>query len=242
VLYDEEIMAGWTPEEANLNTKCVFCERLTVPNLTCHVTDYRSNPPMARPEGAAGAAGATVGEVADPLACPHPPLLRPAVIVPYISPFVLRRMLESVLAKEGDACLTSTSCPTLHPELYWNLIYYFHRTALPSHLPGLLLHPAPPVLHPAWADADHANVRVATRWDNSDLYREGNLPLYAQWRQRKCHTDPRSMHPLMHKVIQGVKENDLHQCVKDIVTARVRRRDEERPVVLDPNHFLSTYR
>ena len=73
-------------------------------------------------------------------------------------------------------------------------------------------------------------------------YREGNLPLYAQWRQRKCHTDPRSMHPLMHKVIQGVKENDLHQCVKDIVTARVRRRDEERPVVLDPNHFLSTYR
>ena len=50
------------------------------------------------------------------------------------------------------------------------------------------------------------------------------------------------MHPLMHKVIQGVKENDLHQCVKDIVAARVRRREDEKPVVLDPNHFLSTYR
>merc|ERR1719381_483102 len=46
----------------------------------------------------------------------------------------------------------------------------------------------------------------------------------------------------MHKVIQGVKENDLHQCVKDIVAARVRRREDEKPVVLDPNHFLSTYR
>ena len=50
------------------------------------------------------------------------------------------------------------------------------------------------------------------------------------------------MHPLMHKVIQGVKENDLHQSVKDIIAARVRRREDEKPVVLDPNHFLSTYR
>ena len=85
-------------------------------------------------------------------------------------------------------------------------------------------------------------MRVTTQWDNRELYRENNLPLYLQWRARKCQADPRAMHPLMHKVIQGVKENDLHQCVKDIVAARVRRREDEKPVVLDPNHFLSTYR
>ena len=243
VLFDEEIMAGWTPEDRNFNTKCVFCERLTVPSLTCTVTDYRANPPMTRPEGAASSPpeGAS-GDVADPLVAPHPPVVHPTITVPYISPLVLRRELESVLAKDGDVSLTSPDCPALYPIIYWNLLYYFHRTALPSHLPGLLLQPPPQLLHPGWSEADYTNVRVATKWDNPDLYREGNLPLYVQWRQRNCHSNPRDMHPLMHKVIQGVKENDLHQCVKDIVNARVRRREDEKPVVLDPRTFLSTYR
>ena len=183
-----------------------------------------------------------MGEVADPLVSPHPPTVHPTVTVPYISPLVLRRELESILAKEGDICLTSPSLPSLHPIIFWNLLYYFHRTALPSHLPGLLLQPAPSLLHPAWQEATYTNVRVRAQWDNLELHREGNLPLYSQWRRRNCSSNPRDMHPLMHKVIQGVKENDLHQCVKDIVTARVRRREEDRPVTLDPSHFLSTYR
>ena len=72
VLFDEEIMAGWTAEDSNLNTKCMFCERLTVPTLTCRVADYRGNPPMSRPEVATSED--KVGEVADPLVCPHPPV------------------------------------------------------------------------------------------------------------------------------------------------------------------------
>ncbi|XP_034241706.1 DENN domain-containing protein Crag isoform X3 [Thrips palmi] len=44
ILYDEEIMAGWSPEDSNLNTKCQFCEKATVPFLTVTVMDYRSHP------------------------------------------------------------------------------------------------------------------------------------------------------------------------------------------------------
>merc|ERR1719319_261432 len=56
-----------------------------------------------------------VGDVADPLVCPHPPIHHPTITVPYISPLVLRRELESALTKEGDGCLTSPACPSTRP-------------------------------------------------------------------------------------------------------------------------------
>ena len=50
----------------------------------------------------------------------------------------------------------------------------------------------------------------------------------------------------MHKVIQGVRENDLFQCVKDIITDRVKRGGEggrdSGPTPLDPAHLISVYR
>ena len=58
-----------------LNIQCVFCERLTVPSLTCKVTDYRSNPPMARPEGGVSCLKEEGGTVSDLLVCPHPPVI-----------------------------------------------------------------------------------------------------------------------------------------------------------------------
>lgn len=41
ILYDEEIMAGWQPEDSNLNTVCQFCDKATVPLLTVTILDYR---------------------------------------------------------------------------------------------------------------------------------------------------------------------------------------------------------
>lgn len=41
ILYDEEIMAGWQPEDSNLNTVCQFCDKATVPLLTITIFDYR---------------------------------------------------------------------------------------------------------------------------------------------------------------------------------------------------------
>ena len=44
IVYDEEIMAGWTAEDSNLNTKCHFCNRWFVPFLTIRVIDFRTRP------------------------------------------------------------------------------------------------------------------------------------------------------------------------------------------------------
>lgn len=41
ILYDEEIMAGWQPEDSNLNTVCQYCDKATVPLLTAMILDYR---------------------------------------------------------------------------------------------------------------------------------------------------------------------------------------------------------
>jgi hypothetical protein len=42
ILFDEEIMSGWTAEDSNLNTLCPFCERLVVPFLTIRLIDFRT--------------------------------------------------------------------------------------------------------------------------------------------------------------------------------------------------------
>ncbi|KAK6640985.1 hypothetical protein RUM44_012684 [Polyplax serrata] len=43
ILYDEEIVAGWTPDDSNLNTKCHFCQKPTLPFLTVTLYDYRNS-------------------------------------------------------------------------------------------------------------------------------------------------------------------------------------------------------
>lgn len=34
-------MAGWQPEDSNLNTVCQYCDKATVPLLTITILDYR---------------------------------------------------------------------------------------------------------------------------------------------------------------------------------------------------------
>ena len=42
--------------------------------------------------------------------------------MPYLSPLVLRKELETVMGHEGYACLTLPSFTDHHPILYWNLV------------------------------------------------------------------------------------------------------------------------
>jgi hypothetical protein len=37
LLYDEEIMAGWTADDSNLNTQCQFCQAKLVPFLQIYM-------------------------------------------------------------------------------------------------------------------------------------------------------------------------------------------------------------
>lgn len=61
------------------------------------------------------------------------------VTVPYLSPLVLWKELESLLVNEGDQAISSPSVVDQHPIVFWNLVWYFKRLGLPSNLPGLIL-------------------------------------------------------------------------------------------------------
>lgn len=61
------------------------------------------------------------------------------VTVPYLSPLVLWKELESLLVNEGDQAISCPSVVDQHPIIFWNLVWYFRRLDLPSNLPALIL-------------------------------------------------------------------------------------------------------
>lgn len=63
----------------------------------------------------------------------------PPITVPYLSPLVLWKELESLLVNEGEQTFASTSIVDHHPIVFWNLLWYFGRLELPSNLPALIL-------------------------------------------------------------------------------------------------------
>ena len=67
------------------------------------------------------------------------PMTLDPITVPYLSPLVLRKEVENVLNNEGDLCLAKPEFVDEHPIIYWNLIWYFKRVNLPTHLHGLCL-------------------------------------------------------------------------------------------------------
>lgn len=109
----------------------------------------------------------------------QPKKLPEPITVPYLNPLVLLKELESVLGQEGDSCLTNYKFIQEHPIVYWNLIWFYERINLSSHLPEL------------WLDSDEkkddrcgnvlGSVGVRTMWDNERLHLE-KLPMHLQWR------------------------------------------------------------
>ena len=59
--------------------------------------------------------------------------------VPYLSPIVLRKELESLLTQGKGSILSSENVALDKPILYWNLVWYFSRLKLPTYLPLLTL-------------------------------------------------------------------------------------------------------
>ncbi|XP_073979172.1 DENN domain-containing protein Crag isoform X2 [Rhodnius prolixus] len=214
ILYDEEIMAGWTPEDSNLNTKCQFCGKATVPLLSVTVLDFR-NSPMPPSSNVTkerkvstislGTSGTHLGDgsadgqedpnssgepppgggITDPLADPAKaqPVTSDPITVPYLNPLVLRKEFESILATEGDSCLTYAKFADEHPIIYWNMVWAFTRINIESHLPGLALGCASALTEPhqSWANATAANVLVSTMWHNPRLHDEVGQPMFLSW-------------------------------------------------------------
>ena len=95
ILYDGEIMAGWTAEHRNLNIICPFCKEKTVPSLVTMVTDLRSSPPVSQSESSSKSCDplSSQSQRSHPLQSYQPVKHKP-ISVPYLSPLVLRKVNE----------------------------------------------------------------------------------------------------------------------------------------------------
>uniref|UniRef100_A0A8C4HF77 DENN domain containing 4A n=1 Tax=Dicentrarchus labrax TaxID=13489 RepID=A0A8C4HF77_DICLA len=294
LVYDEEIMAGWTADDSNLNTTCPFCGNPFLPFLNVEIRDMRgpgrlflkgspsvdeamtssysastgfdtgtstlvqginipsdrrkgaSSPgaPMARSVSAfgpldegsrlnrcvptSGSLPSRLNEATDPLSMewrlhnPEP------VTVPYLSPLVLWKELESLLENEGDAVITEADMVDHHPIIYWNLVWYFRRLDLPSNLPGLILtseHCNRDSQVPRhWMSEDSKHVLIQILWDNLKLHQDPIQPLYILWNTYS--ESPRSLcGPEQTSLKSSLNEDLLQSVVKSI-----QRNDVSRPM------------
>ncbi|NWU95458.1 DEN4C protein, partial [Upupa epops] len=323
LVYDEEIMAGWTADDSNLNTTCPFCKSTFLPLLNVEFKDLRgsasfylkqstsgdslqsgtlpsatdpleqkllsspavtdlisfsdhpqsnhtiaeesscaveqsdmaeeqskdpgtvkisaNNPPkrgvsLTRSHSVGGPLQnidlsqrpshgiSTVSlpnsfqEVVDPLIKRPNPL---TVSVPYLSPLVLRKELESLLENEGEQVIHTSKFINQHPIIFWNLVWYFRRLDLPSNLPGLILtseHCNGGVQLPLTSLAqDSKLVYIHLLWDNINLHQEPGEPLYISWRNLNTSEkkpsivseDQEAINTLLENIKLSIQHNDV---------------------------------
>uniref|UniRef100_A0A6Q2XQK0 DENN/MADD domain containing 4C n=1 Tax=Esox lucius TaxID=8010 RepID=A0A6Q2XQK0_ESOLU len=288
LVYDEEIMAGWTADDSNLNTVCPFCRTAFLPLLHVEFHDLRvatgfylkpsasgdsihsaSHQPMATSStehkvgGAAKAPPLVLihfpesspkdpGEVPAGLTNTHkrsdgPGHKRPnpmPVSVPYLSPLVLRKELETLLENEGDQVIYTHKFLSQHPIIFWNLVFYFRRLDLPSDLPGLILtseHCNNGVQLPQTSlSQDSKQVYVQLLWDNINLHQEPGDPLYQSWRSflPRCPfvrpvekkgtlapTDFQETRTLLNSIVRSIQTNDVYGPI-NLLLREIKRHPE----------------
>ncbi|XP_015282626.1 PREDICTED: C-myc promoter-binding protein [Gekko japonicus] len=324
LVHDEEIMAGWSADDSNLNTTCPFCGNLFLPFLNVEIRDLRGpgryflksspssenmqlppllstqtaksspsdpsisaqdglhsnsnskqpdtacarsiqipsgrkqgaaarsehlSPPLSRSIGACGPLEAedkescrhshiiptgslptTLQGTADPLGLewrfpsPEP------ITVPYLSPLVVWKELESLFENEGDHVITMADFVDHHPIIFWNLVWYFRRLDLPSNLPGLIL----PSEHcnknskipRNCISEDSKYVLIQVLWDNMKLHRDPGHPLYILWNAQTQNypmvrllqnEDSSFSHELLRSMVKSIKMNDVYGPMSQIL-------------------------
>uniref|UniRef100_A0A8C9WSS2 DENN domain containing 4C n=1 Tax=Scleropages formosus TaxID=113540 RepID=A0A8C9WSS2_SCLFO len=332
LVYDEEIMAGWTADDSNLNTTCPFCKSTFLPLLHVEFRDLRGTSSFvlkpsrsgdsihssrvpetlesARPEGemqdlisfsegpdeAVGGAKGKHGDLRNrwaamifkslPSLVSHlwkwgtsltrsnsvsgalqslevtprpshgvsttslPCSLQDAsdslgqrrpnplpVSVPYLSPLVLRKELESLLENEGDQVIYTHKFLSQHPIIFWNLVWYFRRLDLPSYLPGLIMtseHCNNGVQLPLTSlSQDSKLVYVQLLWDNINLHQEPSEPLYQMWRtlceckEQLAPTDFQETRSLLNSIVRNIQSNDVTKPI-ELLLQEVKKHPEAK--------------
>uniref|UniRef100_A0A4W6EH93 DENN domain containing 4C n=1 Tax=Lates calcarifer TaxID=8187 RepID=A0A4W6EH93_LATCA len=309
LVYDEEIMAGWTADDSNLNTNCPFCRTAFLPLLHIEFHDLRTmtgfyvNPsasgdsihststqptasssvdiktpdlisfpeeePRETPDNHPGAHKRCSGtsltrsnsvggplqsldysqrpghgvsttslpcslqEVSDGMGTKRP---NPKpVSVPYLSPLVLRKELETLLENEGDQVIYTHKFLSQHPIIFWNLVWYFRRLDLHTHLPGLILtseHCNNGVQLPLTSlSQDSKQVYIQLLWDNINLHQEPGDPLYLLWRtllEKKgtlAPTDHQEIRTLLNTIVRNIQTNDVYGPI-NLLIREIKRRPE----------------
>ncbi|KAI7697904.1 DENN domain-containing protein 4B, partial [Sarcoptes scabiei] len=135
IIYDEEIMCKWFADDSNLNTECIHCSSKFVPSLTIYIkvcVFFSSfhlifKQSFFLPQKDFRQSEDKEGHQLEPIS------------VPYLSPLVLRKEFENILNTETYSTLMRSQFVDDHPIVYWNLIWYFDRLNLPTHITGLAL-------------------------------------------------------------------------------------------------------
>lgn len=263
LVYDEEIMAGWTANDSNLNSTCPFCGTAFLPFLNVEIKDLRphsrsskkSNPvkeedtslppnpkekisttdgaaeasaaPAQKRESSGGAGQAPASSSSSSSSCSS---ASAPVTVPYLSPLVLWKELESLLVNEGDQAISSPSIVDQHPIVFWNLVWYFRRLDLPSNLPALILgsqhcsheDQTPHML----SSEDSKQVLVRIMWDNLKLHQDKVQPCYVLWnthcanslvRSGLCEEGQLFTVELLQGFVRSIKKSDVHQPMSQII-------------------------
>ncbi|XP_060115890.1 C-myc promoter-binding protein isoform X2 [Heteronotia binoei] len=330
LVHDEEIMAGWTADDSNLNTTCPFCGNLFLPFLNVEIRDLRGpgryflkaspssenvqlllplstqtekpclsdpssgcttslisaqgdlhsssrskqpdpacarsiqipsgrrqgasrsehvSPPLSRSIGVyrpleaedkescqhnhiipTGSLPTTLQGTADPLGLEWRLTSPEPITVPYLSPLVVWKELESLLENEGDHAITVADFVDHHPIVFWNLVWYFRRLDLPSNLPGLIL------------SSEHCNknskiprnrisedskyVLIQVLWDNMKLHKDPGQPLYILWNAQTQNfpmvhllqsEDSSFSHELLRSMVKSIKMNDVYGPMSQIL-------------------------
>ncbi|XP_061566557.1 DENN domain-containing protein 4C isoform X1 [Cololabis saira] len=327
LVYDEEIMAGWTADDSNLNTNCPFCQTAFLPLLHIEFHDFRTIPgfymnpsasgdsihsssphptassaadikapdlisfpeenPREAPDNRPGAHKSLVPEPvqSDPLGllehqkCSGTSLTRSnsvggplqsldysqrpghgvsttslpcslqevsdgigtkrpnpkPVSVPYLSPLVLRKELETLLENEGDQVIYTHKFLSQHPIIFWNLVWYFRRLDLPTHLPGLILtseHCNHGVQLPLTSlSQDSKQVCIQLLWDNINLHQEPGEPLYLLWRNflgkrgTLAPSDHQEIRTLLNTIVRNIQTNDVYGPI-NLLIREIRHRPD----------------
>ncbi|TSX16999.1 C-myc promoter-binding protein [Bagarius yarrelli] len=236
--YDEEIMAGWTADDSNLNSTCPFCGSAFLPLLNVNIQDLNNQdrqetyliPFQDLPSSQAETNDAsenetkTCIETTDNGSNSSSHSAEP-ITVPYLSPLVLWKELESLLENEGEQIISSPVIVDHHPIVFWNLVWFFRRLELPSSLPALILSSkhCSQNMQPFQCSAseDSKNVLVTILWDNPKLHQDPIPPCYILWNAYCSNTNvgvsslledkqPVSLE-LLQSVVRSIQKNDVYQ-------------------------------
>ncbi|XP_067639597.1 DENN domain-containing protein Crag isoform X2 [Eurosta solidaginis] len=200
LLYDEEIMSGWSAEDSNLNTTCHACNKLTVPFLSVQIVVDDSLKELKQSD---------------------------SLTIPYLNPLVLRKELENILTQEGDVALVKPSFVEEHPIIYWNLLWIMERIECKTHLPELCL---PVVADEECDPLSKVKtVRIQCLWDNLRLHSEAGPPMYILYKQNQpaspllkaLLTDQAHLNKnVIQQIISAIRCNDLLTPVKRLANER----------------------
>ncbi|XP_059061581.1 DENN domain-containing protein Crag isoform X2 [Achroia grisella] len=156
--------------------------------------------------------------------------------VPYLNPLVLRKEFESILGREGDACLSEADFVESHPIVYWNLVWFLERANIENHLPELLCpdYQSKYQSSDALTDVEKLGCSVQCSWDVSRLHSEAGAALYRAWRARRTHTQhsralqallltehhANATHSVALTVLNGLLSNDLSDALRKLASWR----------------------